>query len=350
MSMTRRKRLLLDARLGTDVFYDEFLTHQAIPRKCEPGQGSLYLVDNASKMLVSGGRLNVSGGTASWLDTGTYSNAIARKGGRLFVSKFQFAGTGFVSPLALRSSSGVRSAQVDGVVHQFFLNSSAFYYGSGDSLSVVGPALSQNIEYQLGILLLPNNTSQYFIKGGSYAFWTRLLVNSYTNSTAQLYLGTGNLVNAWSCDYLRVVDLPDPYNTNTGAATSALTNPAIGSTATHTADAVLVVTFTANFDVKFRKQDDNNYWRLYDAGTALCLSEVNGGTETVRASYAHGAIGASHAWLVVEGNFYRGFINTGAVFTYTDPGNFLTTRTMLQTASVVTAVSSWPRTITDWPI
>lgn len=160
----------------------------------------------------------------------------------------------------------------------------------------------------------------------------------------------------FATDNFRVLDLApldSRFATDTGLATSRLTSPAAGTTTTHSADALIELTFSYNGTAmyfQYRRTSATNSWEVdADTGTVY-LYQVVAGVYTSRGSSGSTftATNTYRVVIVAEGNVHKVYVNNTLKVTYTDAGNFQNTATGISVDAVSASMSeviAWPRTV-----
>lgn len=187
-----------------------------------------------------------------------------------------------------------------------------------------------------------------------------LLWVGFTTTQTPLFARISNQAAAKNMkfDTLRVSQLPAPWDTDNGIATTVLAGVrSEGDTFTHEADCLIEFEATTlpgsgNNQVIFREQDDNNHWRIQMQSTgAMTFREINGGVNTTRISVGAGTISNGDRLVVIaDGNVYKLYVENTLVGTYTDSGSFLITETSgrirnINPGGVISDIISWPRVI-----
>jgi hypothetical protein len=283
----------------TYVFRDEFITPDAAPvtspRTAEPGSGTLTFVQIDGAQAIAGNRLEFTAQTTpAWGDQGFYSNSITRAIGRAIRWEMTPGTNGQVF-LGINNDQAVGSYGQD--LHNLFFSGNTSLKYNIENRDHYSRGLTPGTTYQLAIVLATEGV-HYLVKGGAqYPEWMRIY-RSVWDTTSPIYIDFGNYDHTSFLDNLRVVDLPAPWDTDTGGASTYLAgSQGLNQTFTHDADGNLdfkVVTrpTVANLEIAIRRQDANNYWfiRVTSAGD-VGLYEVVGGAGAVQRGLATGTVG-----------------------------------------------------------
>lgn len=334
---------------------DRFTTNASAPltspRTCEPGPGTITLVDSGNRLSISSNAMQASGGASSWGQPGMYAASQARAAGRAFLSSFLTS--------ANNSAIGWHSSNSGRVTYQ------ALYFGG----TLIHQPSDQSIEsYSAATTyilchILRSAGAFHLISGGAFATFpqmTLIMVDAVQNA-ATVYPAWSNFNSVVTLDDWRVVDLGAPWDTAYGAATSSTTSPTTGTTGTMTADALVEFTWTAatgeTLDIAVRSTDSNNRWivRCDQAGSTIRIYEKNGGTETQRATAAQTWTNGTSYRIVVRcvGNVITTYVNAATNDNIVQKNNYASasfnnTATGIAVSGFATGANfvAWPRTIT----
>lgn len=336
---------------------DRFTTNASAPlsspRTCEPGPGTITIVDTESKLSIASSALSCAGGKASpvWGDPGMYATSQARAAGRAFLAKILTSANN--TQLGWHTAGSGR-VTFEGLYFGGFL----VHQPSDLPLESYSAATQYTVAFILraaGCFLL--------ISGGAFATFPQMTLvwADAALTTSPLFPAWSNFNSAVTMDDWRVVDLAAPWTTTFGAATSSSATPSSGATGTQEADAFVEFTWTVatgeTLEMDVRRTDANNRWivRCSQSGSTIKLIERNAGTETERAS-------AAQTW--TNGTAYRVVArclgNTITTYAYAASGNsiaqknnytsatFNNSATGVAVAGFATGVNfaAWPRTIT----
>jgi len=283
----RRKMMLLSGESIVYLFRDEFTTGESAPlttpRACEPGPGTLTIVDTGNKLSIASGRLirTAAGGTA-WTDPRVYGGAQTRAAGLAFSLSLNGV-TNYGDMFGWRIATTGGAANIIGAL------------ASGtDFYAWIGPASGQIL---CGAIAAGEHKICSILRAsGSFIVMDGNLIYVNVTSTATPVYPSWQIsdvgVRTTSLDYMCVRQLPAPWNSDYGVATGYVASPSSGEELTHEADCSAFVYWTAatgavlEFDV--RRTDADNRWvvRCDQSGSTIKLIERNAGTETERSSAA----------------------------------------------------------------
>jgi hypothetical protein len=179
-------------------------------------------------------------------------------------------------------------------------------------------------QYYLIAVVLRSAGAFYFVRDPG-DLW-RLWFVTVSDTSSNLYAGF-DIFHAVSrkLDWLRIRDLPAPFNTDYGIATLHETTAVSGTAYTGVADAIIDLTVTApnplanTCELRYRVLDDQNYWTAYfDSAGAFKLDSVSGGTATNRISVA-GVIAAGQTQIIrviCRGTKHACYTLAGATWTW----------------------------------
>lgn len=295
---------IIAGRRARYLLLDRFLTDDpapiASPRTCQPGPGTLTVVDTNSIIGISSGKVHVNGNPA--VNDGIISQStFARKAGRAFLweisdrtritSQHRFGlaqnplavsdldiGLDYqdTDPNAIRIKTGVTvidsNVPIGSDVHHF----AAIMRGSG------------------GFLLARN--------GGSGPYTLHWVYNTISAALyTKFWSGPGSA--NFKIDNFRVVDLGGRFATDYGLATSRLTSPVVGQEANNEADALIDFTFThsnvVSTNIYYRRVDANNYYEFQSRASdgLVFIRKWSGGVASTKWQSAVG--------FAVNGQTYR---------------------------------------------
>lgn len=335
----------------TYLLRDEFTTNAAAPltspRPCEPGPGTLTLVDTGNLVSISGQRLQIAGLTVSYSDPRFYSvSSYPRTVGLAFIYTHQ-AVTGRRYGLGWGTTTS-------GMPNTHCIEMAGGILYPVPSYVDIGAVVTTGVDYRFA-LILRSSSAFALIKGGAYTEWTLIWVWS-TSTSSPLYIGgcKSNVGGIEQVDNLKVLALPAPWTNDNGIATSVTTSPSNGQTTTSEANALIEVTWTPaaaeTYELSVRRTDDDNRWivRCDQAGSTIKLIERNAGVETERASAAQTWTNATAYRIVViqDGNTIRTFVANVAKNTYAS-ASFNNTATGVKSAGGATTANliTFPRTL-----
>jgi len=329
------------------------------PRTCEPGPGSLTIIDASNIFSIASSKLLVSGTPAQ--NAQMVSAAIPFVAGRVLSwTLSETAGyfrVGFHNittlPLAMKFSINVDAgSNAVGITD---------YNASVAGFQLLTPTPKVGTYY----IIMRENKGAFYVKDNEL-LWIGRLRPVYANLYAGL-LCYGTLAQNLTVDDLRIfnVSASSDINTEYGLATSITATPANGEAITATADGTFSISWTPKANevltFLFRRTDDDNTLKLVadQAAGTIKLYTRTGGTDTEINS------GKTQVWAV--DNPYGISISTRATVVQTRvnwaENNQLhhnTTSSVNQTATGVKISSSdgtptinnleaWPRVLTGFP-
>jgi len=251
MPMNTAKLLLLNvlsegggAAPITYLFRDEFTTDEAAPiaspRTAEPGPGTLTLLQLEGSLSISGEQLVIDGtGVTGWAKLGPYVQ-FARAAGRAMFTTYTRTANG-----AGDTSTGVgwgKSAfSADALQYGLAFSGAKHYAVNGGTFRELG-------DFTLGVLykvahVLQSTGSFLFMTEGA-GNWELRWVEEITTD-ANPYAQLVNRVPIGTSDYLRVRDLPAPFDTTQAIATLNVASPADATEYTGDADGIIDLTVAA---------------------------------------------------------------------------------------------------------
>lgn len=281
------------AQGGIDwLLRDEFMTAEgpplASPRTCEPGPGTLTLVQTTGQFSIVGEKVLIAPSSEDDGSTlNAYSSAMARTGGLTVLGTVSYSHNFHRHSPYLGWFTAVPPANtaVEGAISTY--QQLIYCFPASGSVS---PGV--NVDVPCAVILLPVGFVALAKLDGT---WQLLWVDKQ-KTTATLYAGfLGRISSPHTSyvDYLRVRQLPAPFDTDYGLAALDV-NPGVSGTAyTAVANAIHDLAVTApdplanTCELRYRVLDDNNYWSAYfDATGAFKLDSVSGGVATNRISVA----------------------------------------------------------------
>ena len=279
---------------------DEFTTAAAAPlsspRSCEPGPGTITLVQTDGRFSISGGALQIEAqATPDQAGIGFYAGTVARQAGRFLAARMSRSALGNYYPYLGWGGSGENlPVSLNNVDLGIAFNDSGEFWTSGLSYVLPGPISSAKAQvgqaYSFA-LVLRGTGGFVLVQGGLFARWTLVFV-----TVSNLYGAAAMrpVMNTWSgpaatCDGLMVGDLPgSQWQLDYGIAVSRAAAPASGTTGTMQADGMVEFTWTVGagetMEMSIRRTDDVNRWVLLcsQAGSTWALIEIAAGVETQR--------------------------------------------------------------------
>lgn len=298
MKLSRKR---LQSRIGKGIkplsfqFRDEFVTTESAPvvspRTCEPGPGTLTFVQLDGGYGISGGQLvTTPQSTPAWSDLGATFGPLTRSTG-----------------LALLTCGSV--GQTSSPDYFGFKTTTAINYNNWadawtqESVSYGLEPNNLTNQYRLFIPYPTNQIMGVVLRslGAYYIIDDRLYFVSHLSSATPLYLGFLNRGNTITADYMRVAQLPAPFNTSNGLALHVSATPTNGETTTGLGDGSIYFTWTpaANeiLNIRYRWIDDDNCMiiRCDQANSTIKMFRRWHGVETQRAT-------ATVTWTVAATN------------------------------------------------
>jgi hypothetical protein len=253
--------------------------------------GSVVPVEVDGTLAASGGVLtNTAQATPAEGDLGFYrSSGFARVAGRVLLVQFTPSTLNIYPIINWNTSASASSVPTEmnvRVENPLGINDTGYI-----SLAY---ALANATAYQFA-LVLRGTGAFLFVKGGVFTAWTLAWVRT-TGSTATLFPSVGYYNGVGTSDFVRVYDLPSPFNSDYGIATFTDTTLTSGDTFTGTADAIVDFEFTLpgapsagdEIVVRFRRTDDNNCWKTYvkrnvgNTAWDVFVDSVSAGVPTTR--------------------------------------------------------------------
>lgn len=331
-----------EAWVPTYLLRDEFTTAESTPlsspRTAEPGPGTLTVPSGAS---ISGGALAIptSAGFVSTYSNTTFARAVGRA-------------------LTLATDAGSASVSLvygadNGGAHYLQINNTRFRVYAGGALIRQSDIFAA--QASRGALVLRSAGAHYL--GRIAGTWKRLWVSSASTVTGQRMTCQEQNNAAANIDYMRVADLPAPWDTDYGTATERLAGArSAGNTFAHEANTLVEFTATTlpsagYIDLFFRYQDDNNTWVAEVAADGTFeLWEVVGGVWASRGATAAGVVtNGTRVVILADGTTIVGYSGNTERWSYSSASNFQSETSgeldTLGTGGAVSDIVSWPRTI-----
>ena len=343
-------RLIRHTPLVEFLFCDDFITAEAAPltstRTAEPGPGIATIVDTGNNADIVGEEFVISGFVGDG-DPGYWTDAQTR-----------VAGLGVLCV----------SVMMDDITLGFDNNQSGLPGGfpawrnnvvnfRSTSLAVIGN-LDTSVEYSMFTILRAVGNF-LVIKGGLFLDWTLLWVE-VAGATATLFgswaLDFGRIGDS-TLDTLRISQLPSPWDTDDGIATSTLDGArSAGDTFTHEADAILefiatTIPSAGQIEYEFRRQGAGDKLRVtIDSAGAIDLDKVVATVVTQLDTDAGPVTNGKRIVIIADGadiNVYEDnaltLTTAGGVFTSETAGELES----LGTAGAVDDHKAWPRVISS---
>lgn len=313
-----------------------------------PGPGTRTVTDTGNLVSVGSGVLATVAPASPGIDPRTLYGAITRTTGLCLVARYNSVsgndqGAAFHSGPATSTGNGIGIRQISGDI--------VVRAASGSSISTIS---LDGTAYELCVVAHSTGAIMLARKSGD-ATWKLLWIDN-AGAWATVYPGVANYQASYSIDYLRVTQLPAPFDTDDGLATDTHGGSvAAGTTFAHEADCLVEYTVTmlsalGNIDVLFRVQDASNYWicRTNSSGD-ISLQEVVAGSATQRSNTA-GVVANGHRIVIIaDGTTIKVYSNNTLRITYASATNFATATAgevdALGTGGVVSDLKTWPRTL-----
>jgi hypothetical protein len=348
---------------------DEFTTDDASPvaspRTAEPGSGELNFVQNDGTFAIASGGLDFTAQTTvNWPDLGFYGtvggSGLARAAGRALMSDIEVDTDNKQHLFAWQDSAATADYNTSAHTLLFppassFPTQSIWALANAAETRLYEPIWNPPGTFQVALVLRAEGCF-FLIKGGVYTEWT-LVYPGYGLTTTPLWPAFSNADQSGTLDNFRVVNLPAPWDSATGLATSALAGArAVNDTFTHEPDAFVEFVPTAvpsagNAEVRFRVQDASNYWfaRVTSAGDLGLYEVVGGGGATQRANVTGVVVGATPVIVGFEGTRISCYYDNAARWNYTSASNFQTETdaelASLGTGGSISDIRAWPRVL-----
>jgi hypothetical protein len=227
------------------------------------------------------------------------------------------------------------------------INNTGYLYNAGLSTNNILP---QQTAPAIVYAILRNAGGFLAVKSGGAA---RLGYVDNSNVTANPRPAIINYSdNLLAYDYVRVAQLPAPWDTEYGIATNRVASAAASETTTSEADAIVEASWTAvtgqTWELDIRRTDDNNRWcvRCDQAGSTVKLIQIEAGVETERSSAAQTWTNGTAYRLVVicDTQAIRTYVANISKNTYTS-ASFNQTATGVKTSHAVSDLVAWPRVL-----
>lgn len=360
--MTTRTLATARVRVTDWLLYDQFNVSAAAPlaspRTCDPGPGTLTLVQTDGQFSIVAGVMNFPAqGSAVWGDQGFYGAGQSLAAGRAFMASVLFS-SGLSVGMAWKANANADLTTAGG---------DRWYILFGSSLDVAVKAAANfstgvwSVGSRYRVALVQRLTGMfYLVKGGSFSEWTLLWVDNQA-LPATSYPVFANFGAAGTIDNLKVADLDAPFNDDYGIATQRLAGSvAAGTNFTQESNALIEFTVTTlpsanNINVEFRRLNSANNWlvRINPAGDITLIETVTG-SPTTRGTSAGVVANGDRVVIVADGSTIRVYEANTLRITYSSATTHLTQTTArvdaLGTGGVVSDAISWPRTLSGQPL
>lgn len=337
------------------LLQDLFTTNQAAPltspRTCEPGPGTLSILDTTNKLFIAGNQL-------TWMTGSSEGNPMALTVTGVFTRSLGLCITGKLNG---NENGRIKFSPTTSIAAN---SAHDHVYWSGVSLRVgAGTPIVRGANTGINPVYLMCRTNGYFIVQDVSGTKSLLWVFGGTTQPlgTKLFGMTGPTSGAsGTVDNLYVAQLPAPYNTDTGLASSISASPPSGTQLSHPADGGAEVVWMAatgtTCELWVRMTDASNGWiiRASQPGSTIKIIEKNAGVETERASSAitltagtsyrfYAVFFSNQIW--VNANALN--VNDATLINY-QSASFNNTATLAMVAVNIGALSNfitWPRTL-----
>lgn len=320
-----------------DEFTDTVAAGSVDGTAATPGPGTRTVTDTGNLVSVESGTINIGGKTVAYTDPIISYGAVSRAIGTAILFSFSM-------------TSGTNA--IFGLQNQLmFKTNSAAQLWCLDNQGGTGNSPIFSTSYNNSLL-----TIVFLSTGGLFLQGDTLLWVGRASSGASAAAIMASYDVAMSFDYVRVTQLPAPFDSDTGLATDVHAGSvSAGTTFAHEANALIEYTVTmlsalGNIDVLFRVQDASNYWicRTNSSGD-ISLQEVVAGSATQRSNTA-GVVANGHRIVIIaDGTTIKVYSNNTLRITYASATNFATATAgevdALGTGGVVSDLKTWPRTL-----
>lgn len=307
---------------------DEFSVEEAAPM-ASPRASGLVITDTGNKFAIA-----APGGEVAWSTKTTDVQdprmmvALSSVGARMIKAA--------VTPGSLHIGFD-NAATVSPQDLSYLMQSSTLYVegGSGSQMALGAIVTNGTVEYQVALIKRPLGGGYWYIKGGTFAAWTRVLATRSLALDGYGGFGPHNQNVVTKVNYIRSCVLPAPFTELYGVSDLHIDGKTAAQTFTHTADGqidfwVYTMPTGANIiDLRFRRQDADNYWQItIDSTGALVLNEVVATTPTARGTSAGVIAVGDHVIIKFYGmNIYAIDINASLYtrrIAYASAANFQT--------------------------
>lgn len=315
--------LVSQVRALVDILRDAFTTTESAPmvspRTCEPGPGTLTIVDTGNKLSIASGLLTLSTVTGAFSDPRVSNAATTRTPGRAFIVT-DITGSSWRIGWANSGDTSVRSGGLA-------LSGGFYHYDNG--VAVGQKVLKASVTYSM-LIIQQNWGAMLAVKGGAWADWS--LLGIATNRDVAALNGEATQKIYW--DYnsagvtigeIAVQDWGGNWSRSYNYAQVYEFLPTSGDTYTATSgDMYITISWVPAsgtvLDLMFRRTDDNNTWviRGSQSGSTIKLFEKVAGVETERgtAAFTWGTAVLVHVWVRAEaGRIAFGVTGQSGVYT-----------------------------------
>lgn len=345
------------------ILLDKFTTDQAAPltspRSCEPGPGTLTLVDTGNKLRISGGILINDGSVADSTNPIVSTNKVSYSPGRAAYVKFW------------RKSSETSAGQIDLRFDDVSVSRILFFGNlgvvdkvnrAGSTLVVAAETSGNMLDLMVECILFVDGEKVYTLVREStmYPQWTILWVGiidpDYVGRLMDFRVLSGTINSIYNVDDMSIFDLYGSFQIEYGLATNRVPVPSSGSTAVMTPDALVnftwVPTAAETMELDIRRTDDNNRWviRCSQSGSTIKIIQRENSVETERASAAKTWTAGTEYTIQVRAvaNNIRTLVDSVSLASYTS-ATFNNTETGVKVSGFASGSNlvSFPRTLSD---
>jgi hypothetical protein len=274
------------------VLRDEFNDIKAVGivnnTSAAPGPGVRTVVDTENKLSIINRKLTFTGGktVASYTDPRLNYASVGRKAGRALCFTITLPATD--KHVRFGWATSAIDFNGDAMIH--FSNGATINISSSATINAQNLSSYTATTYKVSVVLRTTG-AMWFIRGGVFTNWTLLWINE-TGNTANLIPSIFNHSSAITISDWKIIDLPNPYNTMYGLATSRLATSSAGDEITSLADTFIEFTWIAitgeTLEISFRYTDADNRWiiRCNQTDSTIKVIEKFFGVETERSSVA----------------------------------------------------------------
>lgn len=326
---------------------DDFLTDAAAPlsspRTCEPGPGTLTILDANSKQSISDGKVVYASGGFTAGNPGMWGSQQTRTIGRAVVA--------IMNQTAQNYEIGWDNDQAATAPHDSIrINATGQTIRDGGTLVDIGTTFTGGPYF---IAVIQRSAGFWaFLRGQALFGWKLMWVG--VTSTANLYPAsmistttfTGNV------DTLRGVDFPTPFDSDYGFATQRLSGARAANDAIiHEPNMILewvqtTLPASGTTDIRFRQSDTTNYLQAtVDSTGALTLNAVVAGSPTQIGTSAAAVAAGNRVIVTADGSTLRAYV--GVVNKISGTNTNFTGQTSgvisaLGTSGAVSNLVTWP--------
>lgn len=324
------------------------------PRTCEPGPGTLTIVDTGNTLDISAGKVVpnavvIGNGDPSIRTTDSLIRSTGA--GIIFKGARNYQSVGGATTNSIYLGYGVDNTPVFTDMSGMGITTNEVLGVSTGNIKSSSYTVLNNIEFD-GFVIL--RSSGFISVANDTVLW---IDNSQaTDPVYPCILGTVAGRAPFGFDDLKIAQLPAPWDTDNGIATQVLSGArSAGDTFTHEADCLIeaeiaTIPSGGQIEIRFRVQDASNYWQVtVDSTGALDLDEVVSGIPTQRGTSAGVVANSDRLVIICDDETIIVYEAGTQRIKYTSAANFKTaTSGELETegpGGAVTDIISWPRTL-----